>query len=464
MANQRACLPSARLIRWNVLAMRVFCMLGCISFADACLLSAEPIFEARLDYVGLWEGQDTRLLITRDSGVQYERRDQRSSRVLRGSIQSWQANGFSVGFFPFRTAFEIHKAPQQIAGQWRMTVDGVELHKVESSGFIGDLADSPHEEVELPAEGPPSRLLHGEPDLLGTWEAPEMRLVIRRDGWLSLHRIHGGGSPSLAAPIVSLSPDVIVAGAGKLRVSLRIDSGPTLAGQDWKMTVDGVELHRSSETHQPRASDFPLDRIALRERCSADDLMSCNNLGAFYEDGVGGEKDARKAAELYSLACEGKVALACANLGKLYFEGLGVAQDRATAIQLFERACDSGGAAGCFALGKVYDDGVAVVEDNAAAAHLLAKGCEGNVPSSCARLGAMYTGAEGLPRDYGLAFRLYVKACGAGDAFGCANLGGLYANGLGVQRDLDMAAVLLEEACGRGDAESCGPAAKLRAR
>jgi hypothetical protein len=442
--------------------MRRFWIMTLALLQTQCLRSAEPVPDAKLEHVGLWEGKGMRLLITRDGAVQYERHDQGGGKDLSASIQSWQADGFTVGMLLFRTFFKINDAPHKVARQWRMTVDGVALHRVESTGFAADLPSAELAERESPPEGPPSPLLDGKLEFVGVWEAQNMRLVIRRDGHLSFQRLQAGGSPSLAAPLVSLSSNAIVAGGGGgLDASFRIDSPPKRSGADWKMTVDGVELQRVVNIQTAAPYGTPLDPAQLGGLCSANEFTSCNNLAAAYEDGLGVQKDAPKAAELYQRACDGGFLLGCANLGMLYFSGTGVAQDRTRAMQLFERACDGGAGEGCSELGFLYDEGIGVEEDNAAAARLLAKGCEGNVASSCARLGVFYTAAEEVPLDYRQAFRLFAKACAAGDAFGCFNLGALFADGLGVQRDLKQAAALFSEACNRGDAESCGAASRL---
>jgi hypothetical protein len=426
-----------------------------------CAHRAEPVPATKLDHVGLWEGTEMRLLITRDGAFSYQRWGNGSHKEMRGSVGSWQADGFNVGTFPFRTSFKVDPPPHRSSAQWRMTVDGVALHKVEGSGFVGDLSSSFMADLEPPPEGPPRADLAPHSDFLGVWEAPEMRLAIRRDGNLSYRRIQSGASPGLEAPIASMSTKAIVAGGG-LEISFRIDAIPHRVGNQWRMTVDGVELRRVLVV-PVTSNDVPTDPAQLQERCAGGDKASCNNLGAYNEDGVGIPKELVRSAELYAKACAGDFPLGCANLGKLYLEGTGVAKDVPKAKELYERACDLGGPEGCFGLGFLYDNGTGVAEDDAAAARLLATGCNGNVATSCARLGSFYVHAEGVPRDYARALQLYTKACDAGDTFGCANLGGLYANGLGTAKDPARAETLLRKACAAGDGDSCTAVERLHA-
>jgi TPR repeat protein len=50
----------------------------------------------------------------------------------------------------------------------------------------------------------------------------------------------------------------------------------------------------------------------------AHDADACNNLGRFYEEGLGVSQDAALAAALYEKACMAGLAQGCNNLGLLY--------------------------------------------------------------------------------------------------------------------------------------------------
>jgi hypothetical protein len=82
-------------------------------------------------------------------------------------------------------------------------------------------------------------------DLVGTWEAPEMLLQVTADGRLAYRRKKAGGDVSIDAPIQQISPGKFTAGVGPLVSEFRIDQAPHLENGVWKMTVDGVALHRT---------------------------------------------------------------------------------------------------------------------------------------------------------------------------------------------------------------------------
>jgi hypothetical protein len=72
------------------------------------------------------------------------------------------------------------------------------------------------------------------------------------------------------------------------------------------------------------------------------DAVAQNNLGWFYENGQGVQKDLRKAAELYQKAADQGYARAQNNLGWLYENGQGVQKDLRKAAELYQKAADQG--------------------------------------------------------------------------------------------------------------------------
>jgi hypothetical protein len=83
-------------------------------------------------------------------------------------------------------------------------------------------------------------------DLVGTWKAPDMLLVITADGRVSYKRVRGGNDVSLDAPIQDVGSDGFSAGLGPMTTQFRIDQRP-MQREDgtWTMTIDGVVLTRT---------------------------------------------------------------------------------------------------------------------------------------------------------------------------------------------------------------------------
>jgi uncharacterized protein len=66
--------------------------------------------------------------------------------------------------------------------------------------------------------------------------------------------------------------------------------------------------------------------------------QACVNLGKLFRDGMGVDKDLKRAAELFERACSYN-ANRCAALAKALVDGAGVAKNRDRAAELYEKAC-----------------------------------------------------------------------------------------------------------------------------
>jgi hypothetical protein len=81
-------------------------------------------------------------------------------------------------------------------------------------------------------------------DYVGEWEGTGMYLVITPDGGLHYRRVTGSGKTKLNVPIQEFKGDDFVAGLGPFSTTFVVSRRPHRVGDEWKMTVDGVELTR----------------------------------------------------------------------------------------------------------------------------------------------------------------------------------------------------------------------------
>ena len=98
------------------------------------------------------------------------------------------------------------------------------------------------------------------------------------------------------------------------------------------------------------------------------DAMELTNLGACYEDGIGVEKNAKKAVEYYQQAAEKGYPVALFNLGNLYSMGIGVEKDAKKAVEYYRQAAKKGYTRALVNLGVCYKCGIGVEEDTKKAA------------------------------------------------------------------------------------------------
>lgn len=104
--------------RFAILLLGIIALAGC----------AKPLPPDKLAYAGEWQSPTMGLLITQDGRVAYKRLvGENGSKSVSGPIQSFDGDDFVVGVGPVKTTFVVSVPPHQDHGEWKMTVDGVEL-------------------------------------------------------------------------------------------------------------------------------------------------------------------------------------------------------------------------------------------------------------------------------------------------------------------------------------------------
>lgn len=104
-------------------------LLPLLLMLSAC---AQPLPPERAAYVGTWRNGDTSLTITAGGRVAYfVSRDNGFHKKIQAPLQRFEGNDFVVGVGPFATTFVVSAPPQARPRGWTMTVDGVELHRVD---------------------------------------------------------------------------------------------------------------------------------------------------------------------------------------------------------------------------------------------------------------------------------------------------------------------------------------------
>lgn len=103
-----------------------------------CDVEAKPLPEGKKDYAGSWGGQGMKLIIGADGRIDYER----DGTSVRGPIQKFEGDDFTVGAFGLSTTFDVEEAPHEMDnGIWRMKVDGVDLVRVDVNMVLQEVAE-----------------------------------------------------------------------------------------------------------------------------------------------------------------------------------------------------------------------------------------------------------------------------------------------------------------------------------
>ena len=99
----------------------------------AALLSVcgKPVPPEKSAYVGEWKAPQMTILITQDGSVAYKRLKAGATTSINAPLKKFVGNNFVVGIGPMETTFEVSAIPHQQNGIWKMTIDGVELQKIQ---------------------------------------------------------------------------------------------------------------------------------------------------------------------------------------------------------------------------------------------------------------------------------------------------------------------------------------------
>jgi len=128
---------------------------------------------------------------------------------------------------------------------------------------------------------------------------------------------------------------------------------------------------------------FARAAVAAEKGCRLKDLFSCGTLGSMYKDGIGVEKDPKKALSLMNQACEAGYWSTCTVLGVALIEGSVGKTDPKRAARLFTDACENEYAAACFQLSGANRRGLGVRRDRQKAQALLSQACDLGMAEAC---------------------------------------------------------------------------------
>ncbi|HET6390075.1 tetratricopeptide repeat protein [Hyphomicrobium sp.] len=141
-------------------------------------------------------------------------------------------------------------------------------------------------------------------------------------------------------------------------------------------------------------------------------------------------------------------------IARIYTEGLGVQKDDRKAFEYYKRASDLGDIQGTFALAISYAQGRGVKKDRKAAAELFEKAALTGQPDANYNLGLLFLKGDGKPENPIRAFQHIRYAAEKGLAQAQYDLAALYQNGTGTDANALEAARWLSRAAEQGYPEA----------
>lgn len=201
---------------------------------------------------------------------------------------------------------------------------------------------------------------------------------------------------------------------------------------------------------QMAGEDAPLALRVLRTLAEQGHAYAQNELGVWYANGHGVERDYAQAVAWFRKAAEQGYKLAQSNLGRCYYNGRGVEQDYAQAVEWCRKAAEQGHAWAQNSLGFCYKNGQGVEQDCAQAVEWYRKAAEQGLAEAQNNLGVCYDRGQGVEQNFAQATRWYHKAAEQGNMWAQCNLGICYQEGQGVERDFAQAEEWYRKAAEQG--------------
>ena len=94
---------------------------------------ADPVPADKQAYVGDWQGKDMRLQLNKEGKVKYKRDRPGKKLDLSIELQRFDGDSFDAGGGFIGSRFVVSKPPHREGDKWKMTVDGVELTRVDAA-------------------------------------------------------------------------------------------------------------------------------------------------------------------------------------------------------------------------------------------------------------------------------------------------------------------------------------------
>ena len=80
---------------------------------------------------------------------------------------------------------------------------------------------------------------------VGTWNSPEVHLLITQDGKVEYEKHEGSVNTTINGPLQEFTGDNFSVGIAFLSTTFVVTKPPTEEGGKWSMVVDGVELTKT---------------------------------------------------------------------------------------------------------------------------------------------------------------------------------------------------------------------------
>ncbi|RHZ66044.1 hypothetical protein Glove_309g20 [Diversispora epigaea] len=158
-------------------------------------------------------------------------------------------------------------------------------------------------------------------------------------------------------------------------------------------------------------------------------------LADMYLDGIGVEKDVKKAYQIYSKLANEESFIALTEIAYYYEKGFGVEKNEEKAFELFLKSAEKGSPTAQNKVGLCYLGGIGTPKDEAKGFSWYMKSALAENINAIRNVGYCYFKGIDVDRDYQKAFKWFLKAAEKGESIAQYNLGFCYENGYGINKE-----------------------------
>ena len=192
--------------------------------------------------------------------------------------------------------------------------------------------------------------------------------------------------------------------------------------------------------------DYEQARILFEEALAAGDITAACPLGTIYYQGLGVDKDFKRAVKYYERGANNDDPACLANLGMCYYWGDGVEVNLELSAFYSEKAAKKGNIKGMFDTALNYQRGIGKRVDLKKTLFWLEKAAKNDNIDALVELGCIYQRGEYVQKDEKKAIDYFKKAANAGNHHAMLLLAPYYEQGLHLRKNTKKATQLYSEA------------------
>lgn len=115
--------------------LRVFVFACCLLASQLGFAKPNAVPPEKASYIGDWQGQQMHLHIFQNGEIKYRRNEPGKNVDMNIELVRFNGDNFdagaNMGFATVSATFVVSKPPHREGDKWKMTVDGVELTRVD---------------------------------------------------------------------------------------------------------------------------------------------------------------------------------------------------------------------------------------------------------------------------------------------------------------------------------------------